>query len=289
MKVEEWRGSGGCSSVTPCSSPRHDAPPWPGSAPAPIGWWPWCPAQIILWGLQNNAELLLPQATEVHIQERDASVSARDAPEAVWVLAGDEAHTGRKNRSCLLTLGMSLQQHPSADLDPGPAAQQGLSPFTHGRLCREIPGSAPSMQRWIPEGWRRVVALGCVCLRPSQGSCRAAQRGEGSTWLPALCILSPFIISLFHLCCTKSWETAACGCRHLLGEPILPQYWVIHSRGCRALLVFAVWGMKEMQKSLLSLDLPSQGHRGALGKVKLPFGLCIQCLGSGGTLVLCFG
>lgn len=53
--------------------------------------------------------------------------------------------------------------------------------------------------------------------------------------------------------------------------------------------MFAVRGMKEMQKSLLSLDLPSQGHRGALGKVKLSLGLRSQCPGSEGTLVLSFG
>lgn len=45
-----------------------------------------------------------------------------------------------------------------------------------------------------------------------------AVSAQRSMWLPALCILSPFIMSLFHLCCAKSWGTSARGCRHLLGE-----------------------------------------------------------------------
>lgn len=61
-------------------------------------------------------------------------------------------------------------------------------------------------------------------------------------------------------------------------EPMLPVLeagcWVRRSRGCRALLAFAVLGMLERQekKSLLNLELPSWGRGGALCKVKLPLG-----------------
>lgn len=61
-------------------------------------------------------------------------------------------------------------------------------------------------------------------------------------------------------------------------EPMLPVLeagcWVRRSRGCRALLAFAVLGMLERQekKSLLNPELPGWGRGGALCKVKLPLG-----------------
>lgn len=98
------RRSGGCSShaaTHPSVSPRHKAPPWPGSAPA--GRWPRRPARIILWVIAaSDAQLLPPQTAGVSRSgEGHVSPSARDNLEALRVLTGDEPRTGRRSRDGL--------------------------------------------------------------------------------------------------------------------------------------------------------------------------------------------
>lgn len=72
------RGGGGSAHTARLPSPWHEALPQPGNDPALAGWWPWCPAWIILWvTAARNAELL-PRASEVpHTGEGHISTSQR--------------------------------------------------------------------------------------------------------------------------------------------------------------------------------------------------------------------
>lgn len=82
---------------------------------------------------------------------------------------------------------------------------------------------------------------------------RAEGSAQRSMWLPALCILSPFIMSFSHLGCGKSWGTSAHGHRHLLGECLGSRAHPVRAGAAagpgtaRELLVFGAMAVLEFQ------------------------------------------
>lgn len=143
---------------------------------------------------------------------------------SLWVLLGNGPCMGRRSRA-------GLSDRPRDVL-----TALELPRVLPMELCTGVPGAAPSMQGGcaILEGQILLcragssIALGCLCppwataLAGARDGLPREERGafKHSTWLPTLCILSPLIMSLFHLRCEKSWGAAACSHRHLLGERV---------------------------------------------------------------------
>lgn len=162
-------------------------------------------------------------------------------------------------------------------------------------------GAAPSLWAEL-EGWALPRGAGSSVQCPVSSVPRAVAlpglmtegRAQRSTWLPALCILSPFIMSLFHWCCGKSWGTSALGHGHLLGERVGSRARPARAgAGAGAGTAGGSWGCLgprppwNFRGEILAgnPELPGWGLRDALDKVKVSPGLHRHCLGSVGTLL----
>lgn len=141
-------------------------------------------------------------------------------------------------------LGMSSQLRAAASTCAAISRPAGLklsfaraADWQHRGDCPPLPGSQSAVPggprcspvhagragRAIPEVRTRCHSqLRLPAVAGARDELPGEERGsvQRSTWLPALCILSPLIMSLFHLRCEKSWRASACSRRHLLGERV---------------------------------------------------------------------
>lgn len=200
MKVTGSGRSGGC----------HEAPPWPGSVV------PWLSPGLFFGRLQ----LLLSGVTA----ERGTSPSLWDLLQLLCVGNGPQAGrwSGARLSASTWECPQPWKQLPpvlppaelwdpsSALLGPAPAAQEGLSPFSGG-VPGAMKGGALLQSHLCGQNWKAgafPVELGAVSLPAATAPGpfwardrlpRAEGSAQLSTWLPALCILSPLIISLYPL------------------------------------------------------------------------------------------